>query len=421
MVPGTKSILVPGTFCVLPFEFFFVDWTLFFFYNLPVSIHPGTTNPIHRMSVTAKSAKKTVALFWPYVSSKVAPAIEKVLKTRWIGQGPYVGRAEEMFNLMFKTPHAVAVNSCTSALHLALILSHVKEGDEVITTPLTCYATITPILYERARPVFADIHPSTLNMDPRTIEKKITKKTKAILPVHWGGEPCDMDAITAIARRRGIPVIEDAAHALGATYRGQPVGALSDFTCFSFQAIKQITTGDGGMLAALDAKNAERARLLRWYAIDRNFQGDIYQKFQVTDLGYKYNMTDLDSVMLMAQLEDFAFIHETRRRIADFYRQNLEGAEGVTLLEQAPDRQSAHWLFTMLVERRPDFQKKMAAAGIETSLVHIRCDVYPILGGRRQDLPGMNEVEPKYIALPLHCNLTEDDLESIVRTIREGW
>ncbi|MBI2871270.1 MAG: DegT/DnrJ/EryC1/StrS family aminotransferase [Candidatus Omnitrophica bacterium] len=370
---------------------------------------------------TKQTAQRTIPLFWPYVSPKAAAALQDVLGTRWVGQGPRVERAEDEFRFRFNVPHAVSVNSCTSALHLALILAGVRDGDEVITTPLTCYATVAPILYQRAKPVFADIRPDDLNIDPEAIERTITDRTRAILPVHWAGEPCDLDEINAIARERGIQVIEDAAHALGAVYRGRFIGAASPFTCFSFQAIKQITTGDGGMLTVLDEAAAERARKLRWFGIDRNFKGDIYGKFQIEELGFKYHMNDLAAAILMVELEDLDAVGARRAEIVARYRQGLKDVPGVKLVTQREDRKSANWLFNILVERRADFQRRLSDFGIETSLVHIRCDVYPILGGRRQALPVMDALEPKYIALPLHCSLTNEDVDFIIDTIRQGW
>jgi len=368
-----------------------------------------------------KTSAQKISLFCPYVSPRVADTLKQVLETRWIGQGPRVERVEDIFRFQFKAPHAIALNSCTSALHLALILSGVKARDEVITTPLTCYATVAPILYQRARPVFADIQPETLNIDPESIEKKITKRTRAILIVHWAGMPCDMDEIKALAWERGIPVIADAAHALGASYRGRLIGGISPFTCFSFQAIKQITSGDGGMLTTLSAKHAARARLLRWYGIDRDFKGDIYKKFQVRELGYKYHMNDLTAAMLRVQLEELPAILERRRQIVQRYQQALKDVDGLELFYEPEDRESAHWLFNILVDRRKDFQSRLVQFGVETSLVHIRCDTYPILGGKRRKLPGMDLVEPRYLALPLHNHLSDEDVEYIIRIIRQGW
>ncbi|MBI4971064.1 MAG: DegT/DnrJ/EryC1/StrS family aminotransferase [Candidatus Omnitrophica bacterium] len=364
---------------------------------------------------------KNIALFWPYISKKVGPAIQQVLDSRWVGQGPLVDKFEKFFESTFSVSRAVAVNSCTSALHLAYILSGIAAGDEVITTPLSCYATVMPLLFQKAKPIFADIKQNTLNIDPKSIEKKITPKTKALLVVDWGGNPCEMDEINEIAKRHQLKVIKDAAHALGAKYKGKPIGSISDFSCFSFQAIKHITSGDGGLLCAKDPKDYEKAKLLRWYGIDRDFKGDIYDKFKVTELGYKYNMTDLEAATLIAQLEDFDQIKQKRKSIVDFYRSNLKQVPGLEFIEVTRDAESANWLFTILVERRADFQKKLQEAGIETSLVHTRLDVYPILGGKRQDLPMMNEIESKYISLPFHCYLAPEDLTYIVDTIRSGW
>lgn len=362
-----------------------------------------------------------ITMFKPYVSDKVAPALTEILKTSWIGQGAAVDKAEKKFEKLFGAFGALTLNSCTSALHLALILANVKEGDEVITTPMTCSATNIPILYERAKPVFADIQNLSLNIDPKDIKRKITPKTKAIMVVHWGGEPCDMDEILAAAKDAKVPVIEDAAHALGAKYKGKYIGSVSDFTCFSFQAIKQITTVDGGILTCRSDAAYKRGKLLRWYGIDRDFKGDIYWKFKVEEAGFKYHMNDVTATMLSIQLDDLDSVNCRRREIVRRYRESLNKVPGLTLLEKKPDRESGNWLFTILVERRDDFTKMLKSSGIETHMVHVRCDVYPIFGGRRLELPIMNEVEPKYISIPLHQGLTDDDVDKVARTIKKGW
>ncbi|MDP3788805.1 MAG: DegT/DnrJ/EryC1/StrS family aminotransferase, partial [Candidatus Omnitrophota bacterium] len=253
------------------------------------------------------------------------------------------------------------------------------------------------------------------------IRKKITPKTKAIMVFHWGGEPCDMDEISAIAKERNIPVIEDAAHALGAKYKGKYIGAVSDFTCFSFQAIKQITTIDGGMLTVRDEKAYKRGKLLRWYGIDRTFTGDIYWKFKVEEAGFKYHMNDVTATMLSIQLDDLEKVNSRRRAITDRYRESLNNVPGLMLLEKKADRESGNWLFTVLVERRDDFAKMMKSNEIETHMVHVRCDVYPIFGGKRLDLPAMNEVEPEYISIPLHQGLSDEEADKVIKTIKKGW
>jgi len=356
------------------------------------------------------------------MSEKVLPALGEVLKTRWIGQGPKVDEAEEKFGRMFDVPYVVTLNSCTSALHLALVLSGVSEGDEVITTPMTCSATNIPILYCKGKAVFADIQPYTLNIDPKDIEKRITKKTKAILIVHWAGYPCDMDEIMVIAKKHKLAVIEDAAHAMGASYKNKNIGTIGDFTCFSLQAIKQITTGDGGILTVKNKDIDKRARLLRWYGLDRKFKGDIYWKYQIKEFGYKYHMNDIAAAMLVVQLDDLSKISKRRQEIVDRYRKDLNGVPGLTLLENKSDRKSGNWLFTLRVKNRENFTEKLRQNEIESHMVHVRCDIYPIFGGKRHDdLPIMNQVEPEYVSIPLHCNLTDDDVAKVIKVIKNGW
>ena len=362
-----------------------------------------------------------IYMFWPYVSEKVKDVVEEVLKTRWIGQGPKVEEAERKFKQVIGAPYPVTLNSCTSALHLALIMSGVDRGSEVITTPMTCSATNIPILYCGAKAVFADIQKDTLNIDSKSIKEKITDKTKAILIVHWAGYPCDMDEILEIAKQHKIPVIEDAAHALGARYKNKPIGSIGDYACFSFQAIKQITTADGGVLAVLNESDYKRAKLLRWYGIDREFKGDIYWKYQIKEVGYKYHMNDLAAGMLVVQLDDLKKVSKRRSEIVDKYREGLEGVAGVKLLEKKDDRISGNWLFTIRVKDRQSFTKKLLDNDIESHMVHVRCDIYPIFGGKRLELPCMNEVEPEYVSIPVHYKITDEDVNKVIKTIKSGW
>ena len=362
-----------------------------------------------------------ITLFWPYVSERTRQAVAEVLKTRWIGQGSRVDSLEQKFESTFRIPHAISVNSCTSAIHLSLILAGVQDGDEVITTPMTCSATNIPILYCRAKAVFADIQRDTLNIDPQSVAQKVTPKTKAILAVHWGGQPCDMDALHEISKRHRLTVIEDAAHALGATYQGKSVGAVSDFTCFSFQAIKQITSGDGGMLTTLHPESAKHAKLLRWYGMDRNCKGSLYEKHHITEIGYKYHMNDIVATMVSAQLDDLPQVSSRRKEIVSRYRKELSSVTGLTLLEEKKDRESGNWLFTVRVKKRDDFMRHLADCEIESHLVHVRCDLFPIFGGNRQDLPAMNDTEKEYVSIPLHNHLTDDDVTKVIRTIQQGW
>lgn len=360
-------------------------------------------------------------MFWPYVPEEAIEKVSAILRSRWIGQGSKVDEVEKKFSEKFDIPYSVTVNSGTSALHLALRLAGLEEGDEVITTPMTCTASNIPILYSKSKAVFADIQKSSMNIDPEDVKRKITAKTKAIMVVHWAGYPCDMAEINAIAKKHNLKVIEDAAHALGAKYQGQYIGAVSDYTCFSFQAIKQITSIDGGMLTVKTEADYKKAKLLRWYGIDREFKGDIYWKYQIKEIGYKYHMNDVTATMLDVQLDKLAAVSVRRQEIADRYLTELKGVAGLTLLERKPDRESGNWLFTIQVENRDSFQKKLEDNEIESHMVHVRNDICPIFAGKRLDLPVMNEVENKYISIPLHNHLSDDDVKKIIKTIKSGW
>ncbi len=212
---------------------------------------------------------RKVPLMRPYVSEQAVDAVAATLRSGWIGQGPRVAEFEQRFRELVGAPHAVAVNACAAGLRLALALAGVGPGDEVITSPLTWQATNHPILEQYARPVFADVQTDTANIDPSDVEHRITERTRAILCVHWGGYPCDLDRLHAIARRHRLVVIEEAAEALGATYRGRAIGSVSRFTAFSFYAFQTLTTAEGGMLTLQRETDAEAARRRRWFGIDR--------------------------------------------------------------------------------------------------------------------------------------------------------
>lgn len=362
-----------------------------------------------------------ITMFWPYVPEEAIQAMGDVMRSRWIGQGPKVDAVERKFSNKFNIPYSVSVHAGTAALHLALKLAGVDEGDEVISTPMTCTATNIPILYSKSKVIFADIQKNTMNIDPKDIKRKITHRTKAIMVVHWAGYPCDMDEILTLAKKYDLKVIEDAAHATGAIYKNRNIGAIADYTCFSFQAIKQISSVDGGMLTMKNEDDYKRAKLLRWYGIDREFKGDIYWKYQIKEIGHKYHMNDVTASILDIQLDKVDEVLRRRQEIADYYLQGLQNIHGLTLLERKSDRESGNWLFTIQVENRDDFQKKLSDNEIESHIVHVRNDICPIFGGQRQDLPNMNELENKYISIPLHNHLTDDDIEKIIKIIKSGW
>ena len=364
-----------------------------------------------------------IVLFHPHIPEKAFELVQDTLKTRWIGQGPKVDEFELQFQGKFcQDRNAVAVGSGTDALHLSYILAGIKEGDEVIAPVFTCTATNIPLLYEKAVIKFADVQPGTLNIDPKSVKQLVNEKTKAIVCVHYGGLPCDMEELGEIAAAWGIPIIEDAAHALGASYRGVPIGAISDFTMFSFQAIKHITTGDGGMLVLKDENLRGKADRIRWFGIDRTAKQMGYWENDICEIGYKYQMNDIAASIGLAGLEDFDKILALRKGLFNKYSELLSGVPGVQLVgTQYSDREHAAWLCTILVENRYELQKKLRENSIESNQVHYRNDRYTIFGGRRQDLPNMDDVEDKYLVLPLHTKMDSGHVERICSVLRSGW
>ena len=359
-----------------------------------------------------------ISLFYPFIPPKALEAVTKILSGKDISQGKVIEDFEKKFGEKLGHKYCVTTNSGTSALHLAYILSGIKKGDEVIIPVLTCTATSHAALYAGAKIVFADIDPKTLCIDPESVAKKITKKTKAIVAVHFAGNPCDMKELSRIAG--DIPIIEDSAQHVEKT---NPTG---NFICYSFQAIKHITTVDGGMLVCKNEQDYKRAKRLRWYGIDREqrikLDSLVPQKqremtFDVDEMGYKYNMTNVDAAIGLEGLKKLDWHLEHRAKLVQRYRDGLKEIRGIELLR--PVKDSTNWMFMILVADRDNFQKFMKENEIETNMVHVRNDIYKVFGGKKLDLPKMNAIEDRYAALPLHWKMTLKDVDLVVETIKE--
>ena len=361
-----------------------------------------------------------VPMFWPAMPPEAAEAVKAVLNTRWIGQGPKVDELEAMASEYFGRP-CVAVNSGTAALHLALILAGVKRGDEVLSPVLTCTATNEAIMYQGATPVLCDIDPYRMCLSVADAIKKITRNTKAIMVVHLNGTSADMDELQRLADRWQIPIIEDAAQSMGSPNMvGRDDRRL---TCFSFQAIKHITTADGGMLVCRNKDEADRAKRLRWFGIDRKTKREMgWQSwkdgklvFDITEVGYKYQMNDIAAALALCAWPYIDRWLKRRQEIQQVYRHQLKGVRFF------PDFGGSYWTFPLMVDRREEFMAALDARGSESSLVQIRNDLYSIFGGKRLDLPNMNAIESQYVYLPLHTNLTDEDVQTVIQAVNAGW
>lgn len=357
---------------------------------------------------------KVIPLFKVFMPKSVMSPLEHTLMSGYIGEGQKVVEFEQQLWQWFDSKNVLTLNNGTAAIQLALRLANVGYGDEVISTPVTCSATNMPILTTGAKVVWADIDPWTGSIDPEDVKKKITPKTKAIICVHWGGYPCDLDELKSIADMNGIKLIEDACHAFGSIYKGSKIGSYSDYVCFSFQAIKTLTTIDGGALVCKSESDYERGRLLRWYGIDRNAKGkDLRCEADIKEYGYKFHMNDISATIGIEQLK---YVAENLAR--NYYNAvRYDGVLGNKKLKYKTDRTSSYWLYTIRVKNRDAFMLRMEEAKIMTSKVHARNDLHSCFAKSKIHLPGVDEFCKEYVSIPVGWWLTEYDVNYIIESI----
>jgi perosamine synthetase len=336
------------------------------------------------------------------------PLLE-TLHSGFIGQGPKVKEFEAALAGRLDNPRVLTLNNGTSGIHLALRLIGVGRGDLVVSTPMTCTASNMPVLERGADIVWTDINPKTGNMDPESLERMLKRHgdfVGAVICVHWAGYPCDLKEILDIAGEYGIPVIQDGAHAFGASYQGKPIGSIGDFTMFSFQAIKHLTTVDGGALTCSSDIDYERGKLLRWYGIDReNTSGrrDSRIEDDIPEYGYKFHMNDVAATIGLAQLntvDEVLYAHRENAKSYDAMFANA-GLKHVRPLQYEPDRLSSYWVYTVLVDDRESFAAHMTAAGVHVSRVHARNDKHSCFcDSIAVPMPGLEEFDAHQISIP---------------------
>ncbi len=363
--------------------------------------------------------RKTIPLFKVFMPGDVMKSLREVLFSGYVGEGPKVREFERRLAPWLGTDNILALNNGTSSLQLALRLAGVGPGDEVISTPMTCAATNMPVLATGARVVWADIDPWTGNISPESVERKITPGTRAIICMHWGGYPCDIEKLNAVAARRKVKLIEDACHAFGSSYRGRPVGSRSDYAAFSFQAIKHLTTVDGGALTCRSRDDRERGRLLRWYGIDRTAPGgDLRCESDIEEFGYKFHMNDVAAAIGIEQLRHARGNIEKRRRNARIFDAAFAGLGRVRALRREADRESSFWLYTLRVEERRRFMEHMSDAGITVSRVHARNDRHTVFKSSTAPLPGVDEFAAEQVSIPVGWWLAKRDIDRIIDAVR---
>ena len=365
-------------------------------------------------------SKRFIPVSEPTITEKEIEYVLKAVKSGWVSSlGEFITKFEEDFAKFVGTKFALTVTNGTAGLHLALISCGIKEGDEVIVPDLTFIATANAVKYTGATPVFADIDKDTWCISPEDIRKKITSRTKAIIPVHLYGHPADMDPILQIAREYGLYVIEDCAEAHGAEYKGKKVGSIGHCGVFSFYGNKIITTGEGGMITTNDENLYEKAKYLRDHAMSKE------KRYWHTEIGYNYRMTNMQAALGLAQLERINEIINKKRRIFEWYKEELSDLEGIKLNPEKEWAKNVYWMVCLVNEnfdegKRDEFMKKLKEKGIDTRPFFYPCSMMPMYSQKNFINPVSYEISKKGINLPSGYNLKKEDVKWIAKVIIEN-
>ena len=379
---------------------------------------------------------KQIDLFRVHMAPTAAEEVAKVLNSGYIGQGPKVEEFEKQLKDYFNHDFVQTINSGTSVLHMALHMLKkpnikwpgIQEGDEVLATALTCTASNFPILANGLKIKWVDIDPTTLNMDLDDLARKITPKTKAIILVHWGGYPSDLDKVKQIQNKAeelyGFKpaVIEDGAHSFGSKYKDKHIGTHGNLTMYSLQAIKHITSIDGGLLLSPHQELHRRGKLIRWYGIDRDSnRKDFRCEADIEEWGFKFHMNDICATVGIENLKHADEIIKKHQSNAAYYDKHLKNVKGITLLDRHEGHESAFWIYSMLVDNRDGFYKWMKECGIVVSQVHERNDKHSCVQEFKSNLPTLDKTIGKIVSIPVGWWVTKEEREYIVDCIKKGW
>jgi len=364
----------------------------------------------------------------PYITEEEINEVVDSINSGWWTTGPKTLKFEEEFNSFIGSKYSISANSWTAAAHLALEAIGLKKGDEVIVPSITFTSTAEIVCYFEAKPIIVDVQENTFNIDPNNIEKAVTKKTKAIIPVHYGGQPCDMDEIMEIAKRYNLMVIEDAAHALPAFYKRKKIGTIGDVTCFSFYATKTLATGEGGMLCTNNKEIAERSSIMRMHGINRDSwnrytsEGSWY--YEVVAPGFKYNFTDIQAALGLAQLHKVNFLWEARKEIYDKYNNGFASNKLMNTYKIKKDRESAYHLYPILlnIEKltidRSQFIDELKKIGIGSSVHFIPLYRHPYYRDtfhlKPTDFPVSENIYPRIVTLPIWPGMKNEDINRVI-------
>jgi len=369
----------------------------------------------------------------PLIEEEDVLEVVRCLRSRWIGTGPRVHQFEEVFAEYKKTKYAVAVNSCTAALHLAMLASGVGHGDEVITTPMTFCATVNSIIHCGAKPVLADCEKKTMNISPSEIEKKITSKTKAIIVIHFAGRCCNMESILDISKKYNLMIIEDCAHAIESEYRGKKAGTFGDIGCFSFYVTKNITTGEGGMVVTDNETIASRIKTLALHGMSKDawkrFSDDGYKHYKVVYAGFKYNMTDMQASLGINQMKRIDAYWRRRKEIWEFYNKQFSDLHCMLPADPEPDTKHGYHLYTPLIDvdrlgKSRDwfldaFTSENIGVGVHYVPIHLHPFYQTVYGWKIGDFPNAEFIGERTVSLPLSPALSDEDVTDVVNVFRK--
>lgn len=382
---------------------------------------------------TSRKRKEFLVFGSPRIEQPEIDEVVSVMQSGWLGTGPRVAQFEHDFAAYKGVQNAVALNSCTAALHLSILAAGIKPGDEVITTPMTFCSTVNAIIHAGGTPVLADIDPLTLNIDPEQVERKITLRTRALLPVHFAGRPCDMDRLCEIAERHHLKLIEDCAHAIETEYKGRKTGTFGDFGCFSFYVTKNIITGEGGMVLARREEDAARIKVLGLHGMSKDawkrFGDEGYKHYQVVECGFKYNMMDLQAAIGIHQLKQIDAYWRRRSEIWQRYNQAF-GDQPIGLpADPEPNTRHAYHLYTVMIDEaraglsRDAFLNAMTAQNIGVGVHYLSLPEHPYyqqtFGWKPEDYPNATRVGRQTVSIPLSAKLTDEDVEDVIGAVRQ--
>jgi perosamine synthetase len=373
-----------------------------------------------------KQRQMTVPLFRPSLGTEELRGIKEIFKTGWIGLGPKTAELERQFGAYIGTKHAIALNSCTAALHLALGVHNFPKGSEVLLPTINFISSPHSVLYNGLTPVFVDTDPTTLCMDVADAAKKVTSKTKAIIATHLGGNAADMDAVMKLAKKHQLIVIEDVANAVGGSYKGKKLGSIGHIGCHSFEAKKNMTTGDGGMLTLNDDKQAETLRRLRWLGINKDTwkrfsdkKGNYSWYYEVSELGYKYNMNDIAAVIGLAQLKKLDKMCAQKDRLIGRYNRELAKLNWIDTSFVQPGKGNAYWLYIVKMKNRDEFIQYMSDHGITTGVHFMPMHMHPLYKKARAQTPVADEAWKDIVSLPLFSSMTTAQQGYVIDTIKK--